>query len=244
MSKETVWLWPVGTLICFCRAAQSNFTSPPTPPPPCYSLCIHILFFFFYLFVPALPCFMTEFKLGHHVSHCIEERIGQRWPGLHQCHYCRWCTNGVWGEIYSVSGWGSVSKWSFSQVQYIRKRILHFLLSKCTSWWWKINNFFFFPLTGSTNLVCIIQLNDPMQKFSSSVAKNAANPFWKEEFVLWVTYLQRTFHSKTSFFTGTMWAFEGRTTFWNMSCQVASEKSGAGRDLRISNYPLRRYEIK
>ncbi|NXN48204.1 C2CD2 protein, partial [Rhinoptilus africanus] len=36
---------------------------------------------------------------------------------------------------------------------------------------------------GSTNLACIVQLNDPMQKFSSSVAKNAANPFWKEEFV-------------------------------------------------------------
>uniref|UniRef100_A0A672V8T8 C2 calcium dependent domain containing 2 n=1 Tax=Strigops habroptila TaxID=2489341 RepID=A0A672V8T8_STRHB len=36
---------------------------------------------------------------------------------------------------------------------------------------------------GSTNLVCIAQLNDPMQKFSSSVAKNAANPFWKEEFI-------------------------------------------------------------
>ncbi|NWI30283.1 C2CD2 protein, partial [Sula dactylatra] len=36
---------------------------------------------------------------------------------------------------------------------------------------------------GSTNLVCIVQLNDPMQKFSSSVAKYAANPFWKEEFI-------------------------------------------------------------
>ncbi|NXU01598.1 C2CD2 protein, partial [Buphagus erythrorhynchus] len=36
---------------------------------------------------------------------------------------------------------------------------------------------------GSTDLVCIVQLNDPMQKFSSSVAKNAAHPFWKEEFV-------------------------------------------------------------
>ncbi|NXS11242.1 C2CD2 protein, partial [Neodrepanis coruscans] len=36
---------------------------------------------------------------------------------------------------------------------------------------------------GSTDLVCIIQLNDPMQKFSSSVAKNAAHPFWKEEFI-------------------------------------------------------------
>ncbi|NXN20069.1 C2CD2 protein, partial [Indicator maculatus] len=36
---------------------------------------------------------------------------------------------------------------------------------------------------GSTNLVCIVQLNDPMQKFSSSVAKNAVNPFWKEEFI-------------------------------------------------------------
>ncbi|NWT04144.1 C2CD2 protein, partial [Mionectes macconnelli] len=36
---------------------------------------------------------------------------------------------------------------------------------------------------GSTDLVCIAQLNDPMQKFSSSVAKNAAHPLWKEEFV-------------------------------------------------------------
>ncbi|XP_053791938.1 C2 domain-containing protein 2 isoform X2 [Vidua chalybeata] len=36
---------------------------------------------------------------------------------------------------------------------------------------------------GSTDLVCIAQLNDPMQKFSSSVAKNAAHPFWKEEFI-------------------------------------------------------------
>ncbi|XP_038000524.1 C2 domain-containing protein 2 isoform X2 [Motacilla alba alba] len=36
---------------------------------------------------------------------------------------------------------------------------------------------------GSTDLVCVVQLNDPMQKFSSSVAKNAAHPFWKEEFI-------------------------------------------------------------
>ncbi|XP_032908383.1 C2 domain-containing protein 2 [Catharus ustulatus] len=36
---------------------------------------------------------------------------------------------------------------------------------------------------GSTDLVCIVQLNDPMQKFSSSVAKNAAHPFWTEEFI-------------------------------------------------------------
>ncbi|XP_052650667.1 C2 domain-containing protein 2 isoform X2 [Harpia harpyja] len=36
---------------------------------------------------------------------------------------------------------------------------------------------------GSTNFACMVQLNDPMQKFSSSVAKNAANPFWKEEFI-------------------------------------------------------------
>ncbi|KFP33662.1 C2 domain-containing protein 2, partial [Colius striatus] len=36
---------------------------------------------------------------------------------------------------------------------------------------------------GSTNLACIVQLNDPMQKFSSSVANNTANPFWKEEFI-------------------------------------------------------------
>ncbi|NXY46042.1 C2CD2 protein, partial [Ceuthmochares aereus] len=36
---------------------------------------------------------------------------------------------------------------------------------------------------GSTNLGCVVQLNDPMQKFSSSVAKNVANPFWKEEFI-------------------------------------------------------------
>ncbi|NWS66420.1 C2CD2 protein, partial [Crotophaga sulcirostris] len=36
---------------------------------------------------------------------------------------------------------------------------------------------------GSTNLACVVQLNDPMQKFSSSVAKNVANPFWKEEFI-------------------------------------------------------------
>ncbi|XP_075375213.1 C2 domain-containing protein 2 isoform X2 [Mycteria americana] len=36
---------------------------------------------------------------------------------------------------------------------------------------------------GSTNLACIVQLNDPMQKFSSSVAKNAVNLFWKEEFI-------------------------------------------------------------
>ncbi|NXR78121.1 C2CD2 protein, partial [Pycnonotus jocosus] len=36
---------------------------------------------------------------------------------------------------------------------------------------------------GSTDLVCIVQLNDPMQKFSSSVGKNAAHPFWKEEFI-------------------------------------------------------------
>uniref|UniRef100_A0A669QY30 C2 calcium dependent domain containing 2 n=1 Tax=Phasianus colchicus TaxID=9054 RepID=A0A669QY30_PHACC len=45
---------------------------------------------------------------------------------------------------------------------------------------------------GSTNLVCIAQLNDPMQKFSSSVAKNAANPFWKEEFVFELSAKSKT----------------------------------------------------
>ncbi|XP_050565655.1 C2 domain-containing protein 2 isoform X2 [Cygnus atratus] len=45
---------------------------------------------------------------------------------------------------------------------------------------------------GSTNLVCIVQLNDPMQKFSSSVAKNAANPFWKEEFVFELSAKSKT----------------------------------------------------
>ncbi|XP_021261869.1 C2 domain-containing protein 2 [Numida meleagris] len=45
---------------------------------------------------------------------------------------------------------------------------------------------------GSTNFVCIAQLNDPMQKFSSSVAKNAANPFWKEEFVFELSAKSKT----------------------------------------------------
>lgn len=177
-----MWLWPLGTLVCFCRAAQSNFTSPPTPPAPCYSLCIHILSF--YLSVPALPCFMTEFKMGHHVSHCIEECVGQWWPSLDQCHYCTWFTNRGEGRNLFCEWVRKCFQMVCWKVQYVRKGILHFLLSKYISWWWSINNFFFPPLTGSTNLVCIVQLNDPMQKFSSSVAKNAANPFWKEEFVL------------------------------------------------------------
>ncbi|NXN30658.1 C2CD2 protein, partial [Nycticryphes semicollaris] len=45
---------------------------------------------------------------------------------------------------------------------------------------------------GSTNLACIVQLNDPMQKFFSSVAKNAANPFWKEEFIFELSAKSRT----------------------------------------------------
>ncbi|NXJ61960.1 C2CD2 protein, partial [Rostratula benghalensis] len=45
---------------------------------------------------------------------------------------------------------------------------------------------------GSTNLACIVQLNDPMQKFSSSVAKNAANPFWKEEFIFELSAKSKT----------------------------------------------------
>uniref|UniRef100_A0A6I8P974 C2 domain-containing protein n=2 Tax=Ornithorhynchus anatinus TaxID=9258 RepID=A0A6I8P974_ORNAN len=35
---------------------------------------------------------------------------------------------------------------------------------------------------GSINPVCITQLNDPLQKFSSSVAKNTTNLSWDEEF--------------------------------------------------------------
>ncbi|XP_041343693.1 C2 domain-containing protein 2 isoform X1 [Pyrgilauda ruficollis] len=45
---------------------------------------------------------------------------------------------------------------------------------------------------GSTDLVCIVQLNDPMQKFSSSVAKNAAHPFWKEEFIFELSAKSKT----------------------------------------------------
>ncbi|XP_038256209.1 C2 domain-containing protein 2 isoform X2 [Dermochelys coriacea] len=36
---------------------------------------------------------------------------------------------------------------------------------------------------GSINPVCITQLNDPLQKFSSSVAKNGINLSWKEDFI-------------------------------------------------------------
>ncbi|XP_053860798.1 C2 domain-containing protein 2 isoform X2 [Malaclemys terrapin pileata] len=36
---------------------------------------------------------------------------------------------------------------------------------------------------GSINPVCVTQLNDPLQKFSSSVAKNGTNLSWKEEFI-------------------------------------------------------------
>ncbi|KYO22873.1 C2 domain-containing protein 2 [Alligator mississippiensis] len=36
---------------------------------------------------------------------------------------------------------------------------------------------------GSLNLICVSQLNDPPQKFSSSVTKNATNLSWKEEFI-------------------------------------------------------------
>lgn len=74
----------------------------------------------------------------------------------------------------------------YSKAQYVRKEVLCFLLGKCASWGWNINNWLliFLAFTGSTNLACIVQLNDPMQKFSTSVAKNAANPFWKEEFIL------------------------------------------------------------
>ncbi|NXN88383.1 C2CD2 protein, partial [Bombycilla garrulus] len=45
---------------------------------------------------------------------------------------------------------------------------------------------------GSTDLVCIVELNDPMQKFSSSVAKNAAHPFWKEEFIFELSAKSKT----------------------------------------------------
>ncbi|NXE65200.1 C2CD2 protein, partial [Calcarius ornatus] len=47
---------------------------------------------------------------------------------------------------------------------------------------------------GSTDLVCIVQLNDPMQKFSSSVAKNAAHPFWKEEFIFELSAKSKALH--------------------------------------------------
>ncbi|XP_077198881.1 C2 domain-containing protein 2 [Paroedura picta] len=36
---------------------------------------------------------------------------------------------------------------------------------------------------GSINPVCIIQLNDPLQKFCSSVANNSTDLSWKEEFI-------------------------------------------------------------
>uniref|UniRef100_A0A8C3T9N1 C2 calcium dependent domain containing 2 n=1 Tax=Chelydra serpentina TaxID=8475 RepID=A0A8C3T9N1_CHESE len=36
---------------------------------------------------------------------------------------------------------------------------------------------------GSINPVCVTQLNDPLQKFSSSVTKNGTNLSWKEEFI-------------------------------------------------------------
>ncbi|KAM9170536.1 C2 domain-containing protein 2 isoform 2-T2 [Pangshura tecta] len=36
---------------------------------------------------------------------------------------------------------------------------------------------------GSINPVCVTQLNDPLQKFSSSIAKNGTNLSWKEEFI-------------------------------------------------------------
>lgn len=41
-------------------------------------------------------------------------------------------------------------------------------------------------ITGNINPVCVVQLNDPIQKFSSTLSKNTTTLTWEEEFTLCV----------------------------------------------------------
>lgn len=39
---------------------------------------------------------------------------------------------------------------------------------------------------GSMNPLCVLQLDDPPQRFNTSVLKNTTNPAWDQPFILWV----------------------------------------------------------
>ena len=42
----------------------------------------------------------------------------------------------------------------------------------------------FYLITGHINAVCVVQLNDPVQRFSSTLTKNTPDLTWQEEFTL------------------------------------------------------------
>lgn len=41
-------------------------------------------------------------------------------------------------------------------------------------------------IVGNANPLCVVQLNDPVQKFSSALAENTTDLTWEEEFTLCV----------------------------------------------------------
>ena len=59
---------------------------------------------------------------------------------------------------------------------------------------------------GCSDQYCIVEMDEPMQKHTTSVVKNTVNPFWDEHFLLWVS--KEHLHSKKKW----IWKF----VIWRM----------------------------
>lgn len=67
--------------------------------------------------------------------------------------------------------------------------VFHYPQPQCLICMWtciSVKLIFCLLFAGSLNPLCVLQLDDPPQKLSTSVLQNTASPAWDQPFILWV----------------------------------------------------------
>lgn len=67
--------------------------------------------------------------------------------------------------------------------------VFHYPQPQCLICMWtciSVKLIFCLLFAGSLNPLCVLQLDDPPQKLSTSVQQNTASPAWDQPFILWV----------------------------------------------------------
>lgn len=113
----------------------------------------------------------------------VEVWLVDLWPtNLKPLHYSLYTTCIYWLPCCKDGDLDSGSETSV-------KHLNGFLISDHTHslvlflmWYWVFSAVF----VGSMSPLCVLQLDDPPQRFNTSVLKNTTNPAWDQPFILWV----------------------------------------------------------
>lgn len=132
-------------------------------------------------------CFM---KMGFIA--CAEEALSTRVSSdlciIHQINNVRWpplCPL-KWGSGWKKE-WPKQNWISLASILYLIKKIFEWVCSEISG-----HTLFLFPwcrlfsavFAGSMNPLCVLRLDDPPQRFNTSVLKNTTNPAWDQPFIL------------------------------------------------------------